>query len=73
MTRHQTPADMTVPADGFVTERCEQCGIRDSRAVLTEYGLLCSVCAFRQHEHDARRDTYAYLTPGSLGFLSDTE
>ena len=50
---------------------CDQCGTRDSQAVPTDYGLLCQLCAFRQAEHDERRDTFAALTPRSLGFISD--
>lgn len=52
---------------------CEQCGGRDRRSVDTEYGVLCPVCAFRQHEHDENRANFAHLTPSSLGFLSDEE
>lgn len=68
MARHKFPLSIS-------TECCIQCGTpgRDFQWVHTEHGLCCAVCAFRQQEHDERRENFEYLTPSSLGFLSDTE
>lgn len=68
MISHQVPEQIS-------TQECEQCGTRagGSAWVLTEYGLLCAVCAYRQQEHDERHENFDHLTPSSLGFLSDTE
>lgn len=35
---------------------CDQCGTRAFEMYESEYGLLCLRCAYRQNEHDNRRD-----------------
>lgn len=48
-TRPQTPVARQVPT-------CAQCGTRSSEVSDSEHGLLCLRCAYRQNEHDNRRD-----------------
>lgn len=50
---------------------CEQCGTVTREGSRTEYGLLCSVCAFRQFEHDEARASFTHLSPSTFGFDSD--
>lgn len=54
-------------------DRCAQCGTYDSHSVDSEYGLLCTRCAFRQNEYDERRAVFTHLTPSTFGFLSEEE
>ena len=63
------PDDQTVEDEQPVraTTACEQCG-GTGAGHETEYGLLCDGCANRQSEHDERRESFAHLTPTSLGF-----
>ncbi len=52
---------------------CAQCGGRGGGLAPSEHGLLCTLCAYRQLEHDDSRDRYDHLAPSSLGFISDDE
>ena len=46
---------------------CDQCG-DCAPLVCTDYGYLCSRCAFRQAETDDARDSFAHLSPSTFGF-----
>lgn len=49
---------------------CEQCGDTTTELTPSEYGPLCSVCAYRQAEHDQ----YGYgLSASMFGFIDETE
>lgn len=52
---------------------CAHCGTRTAELANSEYGPLCLPCAYRQNEHDERADTWATLSPSTLGFIDDTE
>ena len=52
---------------------CEQCGTVTREGSETEYGLLCSVCAFHQFERDESRASFAHLSPRNFGFLDDDD
>lgn len=53
----------------MTTTCCDQCGVTAPIAIHHEdHGALCSLCAFRQTEHDGRR---TYLSGAMYGFTAD--
>lgn len=64
---------MTTLAPPQSRASCAQCGDLADRLHKSEYGLLCDRCAFRQVEHDDRRDTFGGISAASLGFCSGVE
>lgn len=66
-------AEAKMHAAALAALRCDQCAGIGPVTTHPEHGQLCQTCGFRQALADDARDRFDHLTPGSLGFKSETE